>query len=294
MTGGPAAYESSSTGSPRSSTAASSPPSFTATTGTKAWNVELVAGRTDTPVVPQVAAGRAEFGVSDASQVLLARAQGAPIVALLAGLQHNPRCIMVHESSGVTGLADLRDATLAMSAHDPAAAFLLQKFNWPNVQVVPYSGSIAPFLLDPRAAQQAYVFSEPILAEAQNARVRCLMVKDLGFDPYASVLVTSEAVLRERRDLAVRIAVATARGWEQYLRDPRAANAEIQARNAELSLEAVARGAAALAPLGRGSARVGAMDLGRWQTLADQLVAAGLLSPGAVDPAQAYMPDFVR
>lgn len=256
-------------------------------------DVELVSGRPDAPVLPQVAAGRVEFGVADASEILLARAQGAPIVALAAGLQTSPRCVMVHEESGVADLAGLKDMTLAMSLREPFAAFLRARFTWPNVQIVPYSGSVAPFLRDARAAQQAYAFSEPLIAAAEGARVRCLLVADLGFNPYASVLVTSEPLLTERRELAAKVARATTRGWEQYLRDPTAANAEIRARNGEIGAEILAAGAAALAPLVRPEgARLGAMTPERWQTLADQLVEVGLVQAGAVDPRAAFRVDL--
>lgn len=252
-------------------------------------DVELVSGRPDAPVLPQVAAGRAEFGVADASEVLLARAQGVPVVALAAGLQHNPRCVMVHADSGVTTLADLKDMTLALAAREPFATFLQRRFTWPGVQVVPYTGSVAPFLVDPRAAQQAYVFSEPLIAEAEGARVRCLLVADLGFDPYASLLVTSETLLAGRRELAAKITRATVRGWQQYLRDPSAANAEIRARHGELAPAIVERGAATLNPLvDPGGVEVGSMSDDRWRILHGQLVDAGLVAAGAVDPDAAF------
>ncbi|MDC0718843.1 ABC transporter substrate-binding protein [Nannocystis bainbridge] len=253
-------------------------------------DVEIVPGRPDAPVLPQVAAGRVDFAVADASEVLLARAQGAPVVAIVAGLQKSPRCMMVHEASGITDLEDLQTGSVQMSVREPFASFLRAEYRWPEaVQVVPYSGSIAPFLLDPKAVQQAYVFSEPIIAESEGAKVRCILVADLGFNPYASVLVTSEATLKDRRELADRVAAATLRGWEQYARDPSAANAEIRARNTELSPEILAKGATALKPLAAPEGgTIGAMDPARWKTLADQLVKLGLLEAGAVDPATAY------
>ncbi|MCY1058565.1 ABC transporter substrate-binding protein [Nannocystis sp. SCPEA4] len=259
-------------------------------------DVELVSGRPEAPVLPQVAAGRVDFGVADGSEILLARAQGAPVVALVAGLQKSPRCIMVHEASGITDLADLKTGSLHMSVREPFSTFLRAHYKWPEtLQIVPYSGSVAPFLLDPRAAQQGYVFSEPIIAEAQGAKVRCILVADLGFNPYASVLVTSESLLASRPELAARVAAATVRGWEQYLRDPSATNAEIRARNTELSPEILAKGATALAPLAApAGTKPGAMDPARWKALADQLVELGLVSPGAVDPAAAYRLDVVK
>ncbi|WAS90134.1 ABC transporter substrate-binding protein [Nannocystis punicea] len=259
-------------------------------------DVELVPGRPEAPVLPQVAAGRVEFGVADGSEILLARGQGAPVVALVAGLQKSPRCMMVHEASGITDLKDLQGGSVHMSVREPFASFLRAQYRWPeSVQIVPYSGSVAPFLLDPRAVQQAYVFSEPIIAESEGAKVRCILVADLGFNPYASVLVTSESLLASRPELVSRITAATLRGWEQYLRDPSAANAEIRARNTELSPEILAKGATALKPLAAPpGATIGAMDPARWQALADQLETLGLLTPGAVDPKTAFNSEIGR
>ena len=47
---------------------------------------ELLAGRPDAPVIPQVAAGRCDFGIADAATILAARAQQVSDVAC------SPRC----------------------------------------------------------------------------------------------------------------------------------------------------------------------------------------------------------
>jgi NitT/TauT family transport system substrate-binding protein len=80
------------------------------------------------------------------------------------------------------------------------------------VQVVPYSGSVAPFLANERYAQQGYVFSEPIVARAKGADVRCIAFAETGFNPYASGLVTSEALLRERPEVVRAVTEASAEG----------------------------------------------------------------------------------
>src|SRR5690606_37452525 len=147
------------------------------------------------PVIPQIAGGRAEFAVSDAAEGLLARAQGAPVVAIFAALQRSPRCVMVHAAAGIERLDDLRDVTLALSIREPFAHYLKDRFALPGVTIVPSCGSVAPFLADPRLASQASVFSEPLIAAARGGDPRCLLVAAAGFDPYASLLITSEAVI---------------------------------------------------------------------------------------------------
>jgi len=255
--------------------------------------LELLPGRPDAPVIPQVAAGRCELGIADAATVLVARAQQVPVVAVFAALQTNPRCILVHED-GPRRLSELRDLTLAMNAREPAAQFLQREVGLEGVAVVPYSGNIAPFLADPRAAQQAYVFSEPLVAAREGVATRCLMVAELGFNPYAGVVIAHERSVAERPALLRGLVAALARGWERYLQDPEPANARIHAANPEMDRDTLRRGAAALAPLvAVPGGRPGAMSPERWATLNDQLVALGLYPAAAVEPARAFTTELL-
>ena len=256
--------------------------------------VEILAGRPDAPVIAQVAAGRVAFGISDASAILAARAQQVPIVAVFAAMQQNPRCILVH-ADGPGSLAELRDTTLAMNVREPFSQFLQQKLGLPGVSVVPYAGNVAPFLADPNFAQQAYVFSEPIVVERQGVAARCLLVADLGFDPYAGVVITSERMITEQPERVRSFVAAVTTGWERYLRDPAPAHAEIHAQNPEMTLETLTRSAAALAPLVAvdGGGRPGTMNTARWLTLHQQLSELGVYPAAAVDPTQAFTTAFL-
>ena len=255
--------------------------------------LELLAGRPDAPVIPQVAAGRCDFGIADAATILAARAQQVPIVAVFAALQTNPRCILVH-AGGPQRLTELRGHTLAMNVREPFSQFLQQEVGLGGVSVVPYSGNLAPFLADPRAAQQAYVFSEPLVAAREGVATRCLMLADLGFNPYAGVVITHERTIAGRPTLVRDLVAAMTRGWERYLQDPGPVNAQIHAANPEMDLDTLRRSAAALAPLvSVPGGRPGAMSRERWQTLHAQLVALGIHAADALDPAQAFTAEFL-
>jgi NitT/TauT family transport system substrate-binding protein len=148
-----------------------------------------------------------------------------------------------------------------------------------NVTVVPYAGTIAEFLLNPHYAQQAYAFSEPLLAKARGGDPRCLLIAESGFDPYASVLVTRDAMVRDHPDLVRAVTAGAALGWRRYLEDPAPANALILAANPALGAAVVAEGARVLVPLARTPTTrvVGEMTADRWTTLVEQLNELGLL-----------------
>jgi len=178
--------------------------------------VTIRPGGPNVPIMQQVARGDVLFGVTNADQLLLARAQGMPLVAVMAPLQDSPRAIMVHRSSGITEFDQLQNMTLAMSAGAAWAQFLRDNLAFENVKFVP-PGSVAQFLNDPNFGQQAYVFSEPFVAESQGGDPYCLMVSDLGFNPYTSVLFCHADTIRDQPEMVRNMVSASIRGWEKYL-----------------------------------------------------------------------------
>jgi NitT/TauT family transport system substrate-binding protein len=247
------------------------------------YELRIVPGGPAAPIVQNVALKRSTFGVASADQILLARGQGTPIVAVMASMQTSPRCIMVHRERAPASLRDLRDCTLALGAGQAFAAFLRHHAPLENVQVVPYTGSIAPFLADPQFAQQAYTLSEPFLARQQGADPVCLLVSELGYDPYASCLFTHEETVRAEPELVRQVVRAVRLGWLDYFRDAASIHGRIVRDNRQQNLESLEFGRQAVHPLclpaGMSPTRLGTMDAERWRELTNQLIELKLLPP---------------
>ncbi len=258
--------------------------------------VKIIPGGPGVPVIQNVATGKVTFGVTNADQVLVQRAQEADVVAIFAPIQQSPRCIMVHKKSGITKFEDLKDMTLLIKANQTFLGFLRKKQSLLNVQIVDYAGSVGPFLQDEKIGQQAYVFSEPFLVQKEGAEPLNLMVSDIGFNPYTSVLITRAEVIEKQPELVRRMVEACQFGWRKYLDEPEQTNEHIHSLNKEMSLEILAFGTRTLKPLcetGLSSPeKLGEMTAERWQTLAEQLVEAEVLKPGAVDSSKAFDTSF--
>ncbi len=249
-------------------------------------DVKIIPGGPGAPVIQQAATERVDFAITNADEVLLGRDQGAPVVAVMAALQESPRCIMVHEHSGIKSLRELRDVTLAIGAGKPFARFLLTQLENAQLTVVPYQGNVTAFLQRDDYAQQAYVFSEPFVAQEHGAQPRCLMLAEIGFNPYSSVLITSEQQIANQADVVGKMVRASVRGWQHYLQEPSETNRRIHELNGEMGAEILAFGAEAIRPLclpdGADPSRLGQMSRQRWETLAEQLRSIGLLEKPAV------------
>ncbi|MDG1895019.1 MAG: ABC transporter substrate-binding protein [Fuerstiella sp.] len=248
-----------------------------------------------TLVIQELAAGRIRFAISNADLVVLSRARGAKLVAVAAPLQQSPRCIMVHEASGIENLQQLTDVELAISDTRPFALWMKKQLPLTNVTMVPYAGLVGEFLQKPNFAQQGYVFSEPFVAKEKGGDPKVLMLSDIGFNPYASLLVTTEDTIREHPELVQKMVAASVRGWRSYLDDPLPVNQRIHADNNDMTPEALVFGAEAMLPLCATSQSVPlcGMELARWQSLVEQIEQLGEIEVGAVAAAACFSTDFL-
>jgi len=256
-------------------------------------DVTIIPGGPNAPVVQQAARGAVDFGVANADQIALARAQDAKLTALLAPLANSPRCLLVHEDSGIERFEQLQNVTMMMSREHAWAQYLIAKLPLEGVKIVPNTASLAPFLADPRAAKQGYIISEPFVAKKEGAAVRSLLVADFGFNPYTSLLMTRDETISQRPELIRKVIAASRRGWEKYLADPAATNERIHQLNLEMSLEVLDFGVQAIKEhcieSGTRPDNLGRMTIERWTTLVSQLEELKLLEPGSVAPASLFL-----
>jgi len=251
------------------------------------FQVEIRPGGRATPVAAEVVMGRADFAITNADDVVLFRAQGADIVALMSAMQNHPRCILVRADSGVSSLDDLAGLTLQRQEGRGFIEFLRRAGKLAGVKEVPYHGSVSNLVGDPKVAIQAYSFAEPYLARGEGVEVRTLMVSELGWNPYSSVLVTRGALIREQPERVAQFVAATREGWRNYLSDPAAGNRAILAANQHgMTAEALQFGATELVALAMPEPMtlqdVGTMTAARWQELVLQMEQIELIKPGAV------------
>lgn len=262
-------------------------------------DVTIRPGGKSVVVAPELEMGRVQFGIGNADDVLMARSEEAHMVALMAPLQNGPRCIMVREDSGITKFEELKNCKLLIDLGRPYIPFLKSRgLLDASVQTVPYTGTVTELVAGPGVAQQAYNFSEPLLAEQAGVPVRNLMMSDIGYNPYACCLLSTNDVISKQPELARKMVRASIRGWQKYLEDPQSTNAYILKQNEQgMTLEALDYGVKKLQelclPNGMEPSALGKMEASRWQELHRELVNLKLIQPSKVRPEEAYQLDFL-
>ena len=229
------------------------------------------------PTWQLVATGKTEFATTAADQVLIARSQGADVVAIFAVYQTFPQGIMVHKSRGFTRIEDVFHNPGTLAAEDDVwLHFCVGKFTKGPVTITSYGGGIAAFLAKPDYSQQCFVTSEPILARQQGSDPQTFLIADAGYNPYTTVVITRGEYVKYAVPMVKSMAVACREGWRKYLDDPSPANAVMGKLNSDMDAATFAAAAAAQKPLietdDTKKTHLGVMTEQRWATLSQQLV----------------------
>ena len=242
-------------------------------------SVEVTPGGSGTPAIQMVGAGKADFAVASADEVVKARAGGNDIVALLAVYQDCPQGLMTRASRGLTSIEGVMkaDGTIAVQKGLDYWLFLEKKYGAAKGKVVPSpGGNIAQFLTDPNFTQQCFATSEPLAAKKAGVETRTFLVKEAGYNPYTTVLITRGDVVKKNPELVRKMTEACREGWEAYVADPSAANAAMLKLNPSMDAATMAESAAVQKPLivndETKTAGLGCMTLARWESLVQALV----------------------
>ena len=248
-------------------------------------------------VEQQVATGAAQFGMSSSDKILESIADGEPLVAVAATMQHDPQGIMVRKDSPIHSFADLNGHTVAVKTGSTWWEYIAKRYQLSNVREVPAMMNVANFVADPNYVQQAFATSEPFFARQAGIETRVLLTSDAGYSPYR-VMCTTQDFVRQHPEVVGKFVDASVKGWRDYLNDPTAAHAAIAKLNPALNAEwmqftwQALRDGHFVAGDDPSGAQIGRMDADRWETMYKQLLDLKVIDK-TIDPATAYTLQFV-
>ncbi|GGJ12728.1 ABC transporter substrate-binding protein [Alicyclobacillus cellulosilyticus] len=247
-------------------------------------NMKTDQGGPQVSTVPLVASGKYTFGMASADTILLARAQGIPVVAIFAVFQTDPQVLIWHAGQPIHGFSDMNGHPVYVSSASPYWKYLVLKYHLDQAQQMQYTGSLVPFIHSPNAVIQGFVTNEPWVLKNKGVKVQYKLIADSGFNPYQNVLFTTEEEIQKHPDIVAKYVKASQQGWRHYFKDPGPAHAQIKKLNPDMSPALMHFAWEQEKPLIQGGDAqvhgIGYMTKARWQQLAKQLEQVGLLKPG--------------
>ncbi|HEY5551612.1 MAG TPA: ABC transporter substrate-binding protein [Opitutaceae bacterium] len=192
--------------------------------------VEFIPGGPGVPAKESVALGRAEFGMTDGNDVLVAISRGVPLVIVGVEMQHNPQGIMFHAENPLAGFKDLDGKTLMAGAGSAWVEYLRRSRNL-RFDLLPLTEDLTSFLADKQFIRQCFVTQEPYFAAQRGATVGTLLIATSGYDPYR-VIFTSREYLEKHPGTVRAFVAASVRGYVDFVSgEPGPAFAALAAAN---------------------------------------------------------------
>lgn len=228
-----------------------------------------------------VASGKAEFGMANGDDILVARGQGIPIVAIATAYQKSPQALFYHKSSGIQDFSDLNGHKVYVASTASYWQFLKSRFKLDQAQEMRYTGSLVNFVNDPNAVTQGYVTSETYTLTQEGVDFGILLNADSGYNIYAGVYFTTEKMIAEQPELVKAFVEATVKGWDYYKDHAEEINPSIQEKNPDMSLDMMKFSAEKGMDFAFGgdaaTMGTGIMTAERWSEVQKQLVEVGVL-----------------
>lgn len=178
-------------------------------------DVEIAPGGPNAQVLAQVATGRADLGMTNGDDLIVAVARGLPLKMVAAEMQRDAQGVLFHSENPIRDLRDLNGKTI-MAGTGSVWLQLVQKEYGIKFNILPLVGDLARFMNDPAFVQQCFVTNEPYFARQRGARVGALLVAHPGYEPYR-VIFTSDAYRTKHAQIVRKFVRATLRGWTDYL-----------------------------------------------------------------------------
>ena len=243
-------------------------------------DVNIIEAGPETDPVKEVLADRAQFGVSN-SALVLARAQGKPVVALAVIFQHSPFILAARRDDGIRTVHDLVGKRLMVEPHaDEVFAYLRKEgVSEKRLVILPHSFDHQD-LIDGRIdVLTAYSTDEPFFFLRKKFAYLEFSPRAAGIDFYGDNLFTStEQVARHPRRVAA-FREASLKGWAYAMQhQDEIADLIIARHGNRKSREHLRFEAKEMYALLRPDLlEIGHMNPGRWKHIADTYADLGMM-----------------
>ncbi|MBI5928059.1 MAG: ABC transporter substrate-binding protein [Chloroflexi bacterium] len=264
-------------------------------------NVELIQGgfvnNQFVNPIDELLAGRADFVLSDAASILLARSQGKPVVAVMTVLQRSPAALISLKGENIARPQDLVGKTVSVSPDAQAIYRTLlasQSIDPSQVTLVDRTTfGIDPLLNGDVDAIGAWIINEGVMVTQAGQEANVILYSDYGINNYDFVITTTEQMIADRPELVQKFVRAIQQGLDDVLADPDKAVDLVLEYNSTLDKADQLEHLRAMVPLIRPpSTQTGAMQPEVWTFTHQVLVDQGILST-PIDVSAAYNTSFI-
>jgi NitT/TauT family transport system substrate-binding protein len=241
--------------------------------------VTFLEGGPEVDFIKPVVGGRAQFGVAQPADLILARAAGKPVRSIAVIFRRSPIVFFSLQESGIVRPRDFvgRKIRTTVTVDQVLRAMMAKEgISQDQYERVYLSSDVRQFASGEVPVWGGFV--NVFLLEVQKAgyKVNIVSPDDYGVHFYGDTLITTDSLIQENPDLVQRFMHATLLGWAYALENPEVMGTYISkyAPNANPDLEA-AKMIASIPLINTGEDPIGWMKRDGWDAMARTLRAQG-------------------
>lgn len=175
--------------------------------------------------IDQVANGTVDFGLSSASNLLVARSAGKAVVGLASVLQRSPLAVITLAKSNIRRPQDLIGKKVAVAdggANQVYTSMLVSQGIDPSKvnTVSRTSFGVDPLIKGEVDAMVGWIINEGVQIREAGQEPSFMLMSDYGVDSYDFVVFTSEKILKERPAVVERLLKALVSGLKDVIASP--------------------------------------------------------------------------
>ena len=178
-------------------------------------DVTLVQGGPGSYSLNKVGANISQVGQADGTSVILAAANGAPLLNIAAIFQQDPSVLMLHATNPINDWSDLDGKTIMARPEWPFLPYLQNQYNI-TFEVIPQNFQLQRLIQDEAFIQQGFYIAEPYYVEQEGVNLQYLYVWAAGFDAYTT-LFTNKRFAREHPERLKALLRALKKGYIEYI-----------------------------------------------------------------------------
>lgn len=255
-------------------------------------------GGPDISPIQMVVSGVSDFGITGGDQIILAREDGIPVVALAVIYKNSPVAIGSLQEKNIISPKDLEGKRVGVVyGRDEETIYraLLTKegVDTNTIEEVPVMAGISQITTDKFDAQVLYEVNEAVLLEENGYDVNLIRPRDYGITFYADTLFTTEKMIEENPDLVRAFIKASIAGWEMALANPEEALEETLRINPSLEQKHQQKFLELSAPLIDAGSGIGHSEKTIWEEMQQILLGQELLQ-NSIDIDSVFTNEFLR
>jgi NitT/TauT family transport system substrate-binding protein len=249
--------------------------------------------------VEQVVSGAADFSEASVFALLLARAQGKPVVAIATLNQRSPYAIISLAEKNIVRPQDLVGKTVAIADGGAALEYeslIRSQSIEPSTvnKTVRTSFGIDPLVNGEVDAFGGWIINEGVALQESGVKPNFLLLSDYGIETYDLLIFTTEDMVANHPDKVQRFLEASLAGLQDTLDNPDKAIETTLTYDKTLDHDAQLRRLLAFIPLIQpAGTQLGMMESEIWQFNYQLMLGNGLLLQQQ-DITKAYTMDFLN